>query len=104
MKHTAILLLVIAVASMTALPVFADVAKLAQDKGCIACHEVASKKVGPAYQEVAAKYKNDAGAASALSGKIKAGGSGVWGQIPMPPQTTLSDDEVQTLVKWILSQ
>lgn len=104
MKSKIMIVLTATVTTAFMAPVFADGGKLATEKGCVACHDVASKKVGPAYKEIAAKYKDDAGATAALAGKIKAGGSGVWGQIPMPPQSALSDDEIQTLVKWVLSQ
>jgi cytochrome c len=77
---------------------------LAQAKGCMACHQVEMKVVGPAYKDVAAKYKDQADAATVLAAKVKAGGVGTWGQIPMPPQPTLSDDEINTLVAWVLAQ
>ena len=77
---------------------------LAQAKGCMACHQVAVKVVGPSYKDVAAKYKDQADAADVLAAKVKAGGVGTWGQIPMPPQPTLTDDEVKTLVAWVLAQ
>ena len=77
---------------------------LAQAKGCMACHQVATKVVGPAYKDVAAKYKDQADATAVLAAKVKAGGVGTWGQIPMPPQPTLSDDEINTLVAWVLAQ
>ncbi len=82
-----------------------DPAALAQAKGCMACHQVAVKVVGPAYKDVAAKYKGTAGALDTLVAKVKAGGSGNWGQIPMPPQgATSTDEELKTIVKWVLSQ
>ena len=77
---------------------------LAQAKGCMACHQVAVKVVGPAYKDVAAKYKDQADAAEVLAAKVKAGGVGTWGQIPMPPQPTLTDEEVKTLAAWVLAQ
>ena len=77
---------------------------LAQAKGCMACHQVAIKVVGPAYKDVAAKYKDQADAAKMLAAKVKAGGVGTWGQIPMPPQATLTDDEANALVAWVLAQ
>ena len=77
---------------------------LAQAKGCMACHQLATKVVGPAYKDVAAKYKEQADAAETLAAKVKAGGVGTWGQIPMPPQPTLTDDEVNALVAWVLAQ
>ena len=71
--------------------------------GCQACHTVDKKLVGPAYKEVAAKYAGDAGAAAKLAQKIKSGGSGVWGQIPMPPNN-VPDADLKTLTEWILAQ
>ncbi len=81
-----------------------DPAALATAKGCMACHQIATKVVGPAYKDVAAKYKGDAGAVAALVKKVKAGGVGTWGQIPMPPQAAATDDEIKTLVEWVLAQ
>lgn len=76
---------------------------LAKAKGCMACHKVDAKLVGPAYKEVAAKYKGDKGAAATLAAKVKAGGKGVWGPTPMPPNN-VTDDEAKKLVAWVLSQ
>ena len=70
---------------------------------CQACHTVDKKLVGPAYKEVAAKYAGDAGAAAKLAQKVKAGGSGVWGAIPMPPNN-VPDADLKTIVEWILAQ
>jgi cytochrome c len=86
-----------------ALPAAADdQTKLATEKGCTACHAVDKKVIGPAYKDVAKKYKSDAKAADALAAKVVKGGSGVWGPIPMPP-SKVSDDEAKKLVAWILS-
>lgn len=76
---------------------------LAKAKNCMTCHAVATKLVGPAYKDVAAKYKGDAGAAAKLAAKVKAGGKGVWGEMPMPPNN-VTDDEAAKLVAWVLSQ
>lgn len=76
---------------------------LAKAKNCMSCHAVDKKLVGPAYKEVAAKYKGDKGAEAKLAAKIKAGGSGVWGQIPMPPNN-VTPEEATKLTKWVLSQ
>ena len=76
---------------------------LAKKYNCLACHSVDKKLVGPAYQDVAAKYKGDAGAEAKLVAKVKNGGAGVWGQIPMPPNSTVPDADVKALVKWVLS-
>jgi cytochrome c5 len=74
-----------------------------QKDGCVACHAVDKKILGPSYDDVAAKYKGDPGALAKLEQKVKAGGSGVWGAIPMPPNTQVSDADIQSLVTWILS-
>jgi len=74
---------------------------LATKSGCMACHAVDKKLVGPAYQDVAKKYKPADEAK--LAAKVKAGGSGVWGPVPMPPNAAVKDDDIKTLVKWILA-
>ena len=76
--------------------------QLAQKYNCLACHAVDKKLVGPAYNEVAKKYKGDSGAEAKLAAKVKGGGSGVWGQIPMPPNN-VPDADIKTIVEWILS-
>ncbi len=81
-----------------------DAAKLAQEKACLACHAVDKKVVGPSYKEVAAKYKSDKNAEVNLAKKIRAGGVGQWGQVPMPPNTTVSEKEAAILAKWVMSQ
>jgi cytochrome c len=84
-------------------PAFGN-AELAKSKNCMGCHAVDAKRVGPSYQDVAAKYKGRKDAASMLMEKIRKGGSGVWGQIPMPPANPpLSDSELKTLLAWILA-
>ncbi len=84
-------------------PALADMA-LAQAKGCTACHQVETKLVGPSYKEVAAKYQGDANAKAMLIGKVRNGGVGAWGEIMMPPNTTASDAELDTLITWVLAQ
>jgi cytochrome c len=79
-------------------------ADLAKAKNCIACHAVDKKLVGPAYKDVAAKYAGQKDAEDKLVQKVLKGGGGVWGQIPMPANTQVSDAEARTLVKWVLSQ
>ena len=77
---------------------------LAQKNGCLACHSVANKVVGPAYKDVAAKYRGDKGAEAKLIAKVKAGGSGVWGPVPMPPNSPhVKDEDIKTIVQWVLS-
>lgn len=72
---------------------------------CVACHTVDQKRVGPAYQEVAAKYKGDAKAPARLFDKVRAGGAGVWGEVPMLPHPAdkISDDDLKAAIGWILS-
>ncbi|MEY4491131.1 MAG: hypothetical protein RLY41_937 [Pseudomonadota bacterium] len=77
-------------------------ADLAKKNNCLACHATDKKIVGPAYQDVAKKYAGQADAEAALAKSIKAGGSGKWGPIPMPPQAQLSDADAKTLAAWIL--
>jgi cytochrome c len=86
----------------------ADEAALAQKSGCMACHQVAVKVVGPAYKDVAKKYAGNAKAADMLVKKVTTGGTGVWGQIPMPAQSsskggTVKDEDIKKLVAWILT-
>jgi cytochrome c len=79
-------------------------ADLAKAKNCMACHAVDKKVVGPAYKDVAAKYAGQKDAEDKLVQKVLKGGGGVWGPVPMPANTQVSDAEAHTLVKWILSQ
>jgi len=81
----------------------ADATALLTKYNCQACHTVDKKLVGPAYKEVAAKYAADSGAAAKLEQKVKNGGSGVWGQIPMPPNN-VPDADLKTIVEWVLAQ
>lgn len=77
--------------------------KLAQSSGCTVCHGVDKKVIGPSYKEVADKYRNDKTAAAGLFQKAKAGGKGVWGDMPMPPNPHVKDEDIKTIVQWILS-
>ena len=79
-----------------------DVASLAQKYACMSCHRVDSKLVGPSFKAVAKRYAGQDGAAEQLFQKVKTGGSGVWGAIPMPPNSHVPDSEIRTLVNWIL--
>ncbi len=76
---------------------------LAQSNGCLACHSVNNKIVGPAYKAVAKKYRGESGAEAKLVNKIIKGGSGVWGPIPMPAHPNLSKADAKKLVDWILA-
>jgi cytochrome c len=76
---------------------------LIKKNGCTACHAIDKKVVGPAYKDVANKYRNDKAAPANLMKKVKAGGSGVWGQVPMPPNPQVKDDELKTMIDYILA-
>ena len=76
--------------------------ELAKKYNCLACHQMDKKLVGPAYVDVAAKYKGQADAGKLLADKIKKGGVGVWGQVPMPPNPTVPDADMAALTAWIL--
>ena len=76
---------------------------LLKKSGCTACHALDKKLIGPPYVEVAAKYKGDAGAAAKLLEKVKKGGSGVWGQVPMPPNPQVSDADLKTMIAYVLA-
>jgi|SRR5215471_9132987 len=81
----------------------ADAQQLLKEKNCLTCHQLDSKVVGPAYRDVAAKYKARKDAETYLVGKIKGGSTGVWGPVPMPPNGTVNDEEAHTLAKFILT-
>lgn len=82
----------------------ADAAEtLAQKNGCLACHSIDKKVLGPSYKDVAAKYKGDKTAEAKLISKVKLGGSGVWGPIPMPAHSPqVKDADIKTIIQWIL--
>jgi cytochrome c len=92
-----------ALAALAASSVFAN-PELAQKKNCMTCHTVDKKVLGPAYKDVAAKYAGQSDAADKLAQKVMKGGTGVWGQLPMPPNPQVSEAEAKQLVKWVLNQ
>lgn len=92
----------IAAGVMVSAPAMANM-ELAKKSNCMSCHQVDKKLVGPAYKDVAAKYKGDADAVKKLAEKVKKGGKGVWGEVPMPPNAAVKDADIETLVKWILA-
>jgi len=97
-----------AAALVIAAPVFADAAAgkaLFESKkyDCHTCHKVDVKVVGPAYKDVAAKYKGQAGIEDTLVAKVKKGGSGNWGAVPMLPHPNVPDADLHSLVQWVLS-
>ena len=96
------LLFALALSVAVATPALADLA-LAKAKNCMACHAVDKKLVGPAYKDVAAKYAGQKDAVDKLAVKIMKGGSGVWGPVPMPANTQVSEAEAKQLAAWVLS-
>ena len=107
MKTTLMTAFTFVVPAVIALPAqaldAAAASALAKKGACIACHTANNKMVGPAYKDIAKKYAGDANAPAYLAKKIRSGGSGVWGPVMMPPQSTLSDAEIGTLVEWVLA-
>jgi cytochrome c len=83
-----------------AAPARADEA-LAKRHNCLACHTVDKKSVGPAYRDIAKKYKGQ-NVAAKLEQKVKKGGQGAWGNVPMPPNPAVPDADIKKLVDWIL--
>jgi cytochrome c len=102
MKIAALLIAVLGLA-LTGVASASPGEDLVKKSGCTACHQNDKKLVGPAYQEVATKYKADAGAAAKLAVKVKAGGSGVWGPVPMPPHPQISEADIKTMIAYVLS-
>lgn len=76
---------------------------LAKSSGCMNCHNVDNKLVGPALKEVSAKYAGQEDAVAYLAGKIQKGSNGVWGAIPMPPNTAVNDENAKLLAEWVLT-
>ena len=94
--------LALSAALLVSAPAFADQG-LASKSGCMACHGIDKKIVGPSFQDIAKKYAGDAGAAAKLSEKIKVGGKGTWGPVPMPPHPQISDADRLKLATWALA-
>jgi cytochrome c len=76
---------------------------LFKKQNCAACHAAVNKGIGPSIADVAAKYKGQADAMKKMHTKVKVGGAGVWGAIPMPPHAHVSDNDIDVLVKWMLT-
>lgn len=103
MKYQNILLFALAAACLAGNVFADDVQDLAKAKACLACHSIEKKLVGPAFTDVAAKYKGQEGAAAMLAQKVQTGGKGVWGSIPMPA-SKVTPEEALVLARWILSR
>ncbi len=95
-------LLLAAIGVCSAAPALADLA-FATSKNCMACHAVDRKVLGPSFKDIAAKYKDNKTAADMLATKIIKGGSGVWGQVPMPANNQVSEADARKLAAWVLS-
>ena len=78
-------------------------ADMAKAKNCTACHAADKKLIGPSFKDIAAKYASDKDATTKLAKKVREGGTGVWGQVPMPANPQVSADEATALVKWVLA-
>ena len=79
-----------------------DAKKLIKNNGCLACHSVKLKVLGPSFIDIANKYENNISSQQILVQKIKKGGSGNWGNIPMMPHPNITNDELNMMVRWIL--
>jgi cytochrome c len=102
MKLLPSMLAALTLAVVAATPAMANL-ELAQKKACLACHGVDNKIVGPAYKDVAKKYKGQKGIEAKLVEKVMKGGKGAWGEVPMPANTQVNEAEAKQLVAWILS-
>ena len=103
MKHPLFLAALLATAASGS-ALAADMPPAMQKSGCMACHTVDKKLVGPAFKDIAAKYKGQGDAVAKLSDKVRKGGAGVWGPIPMPPNPAdkINDGDLKAAVEWIL--
>lgn len=102
MKATFVVSAAVAGIAFTAACDVAANEELAKKHNCLACHAVDKKVLGPSYKEVAQKYAGDKSASKTLEGRVKAGSTGVWGPVPMPPNN-IPDADNKALVAWILS-
>lgn len=103
MKHLA---LAVSLALFAASPVFADEQQSMLKAGCVGCHKLDGKMVGPSYKDIAAKYKGQKDAVATLSDKVRKGGSGNWGTMAMMPNgpDKIADADLKAVVEWILKQ
>jgi cytochrome c len=81
-----------------------DALRLSGTYGCMSCHGMVHKQVGPGFAQIAARYRADAAAPARLAAKIRGGGVGEWGRVIMPRQSKMSVAESETLARWVLSQ
>ncbi len=97
-------LIALAITGMLATGTAAATEKLARASGCMTCHAVDKKLIGPGFKEIAAKYRGDQDAEARLAQKVKAGSSRTWGTMAMPPNAHVKEADIKVLVHWILSQ
>jgi cytochrome c len=102
MKSMSVTLLGVLAGALLVAPAAQADEALAKKHNCTACHQVDKKLVGPSYKDVANKYRGQKDAAAKVAEKVKKGGQGVWGPVPMPPNAAVSDADIKTLVNWIL--
>lgn len=100
MKH---LMMAVSIAVFSTFAAAQDLPPEFKANGCAACHKIDAKLVGPSYKDVAKKYAGQADAATKLAAKVKAGGKGVWGAVPMPPNPKVSDANIKKMVDFILT-
>lgn len=91
-------------AAPAAAPMPDEVAALARSSGCLACHGLVRKQVGPGFAQIAERYRGDAGAPDRLAGKIRHGSVGTWGRVIMPRQPQVSEADAQRLAAWVLAR
>lgn len=103
MKHRTFLPLIVVAACAIASHAQAS-EEIARKYGCMACHGIDKKLVGPAFKEIAGKYKSEKGAVTLLAKHVRGGSKGVWGNAVMPPQAGISDNNLGKVVSWILEQ
>lgn len=104
LKHLALCIPLVMGSSMAlAESNIAEVNEALKNNTCLACHAVDTKLVGPAYKDIATKYKDDVANAEVLKEHIKEGSSGIWGPIPMPPNPNVSDDDLTLIVDWLMA-
>lgn len=100
---TPLLLLLLPLLSTPAFAEALQAIEIGEKNACFACHSVEHQVVGPAYRDVSNRYQGDKEAAARLAHKIRTGGTGVWGQVAMPANTAISDQDLNTIVNWILA-
>ncbi|HAZ60166.1 MAG TPA: cytochrome C', partial [Gammaproteobacteria bacterium] len=105
MKRTLFALAAAAIVTLPAVtvPVLADDAAFARASGCMACHAVDRRMVGPSFRDISARYTGQADAVARMTVKVQRGGSGVWGPVPMPANPRLSETDARRLATWSLS-